>query len=965
MITGIEVVNTHLTIASLTGFTWLLLAGAATAEVPPGWPFAAVEKHPPPTVSDSTWPRNEIDAFVLRRLVERELRPAAPASKRVLVRRLYLDLLGLPPTPAETTAFVDDASLDAQSKLVNRLLDDRRYGERSARWWLDLARYADTAGYEGDPDLPHAWRYRDYVIDAFNSDKPYDLFIKEQIAGDEFAEILGAGDLPGVDAEKTVALTFLRLAPFTEPRGDESRHELLSEMTSTVSSVFLGLTVGCAKCHDHKYDAIPTRDFYRLQAFFATVQIQRPLPGDGFQIGGPLPASFYRPGEADAVAKRLRELDAEEKRNGVELAELRERVEKRLGSHAGFGIQAMGGPLGNDYVFERRAVSDGKPRRSVISSNGEQWDYYTDGARAEATGSLAGSNRGHWYGDIPSPRYVGLGQYTAGKGEPSDAPFFGSVAAILIFDHPLSAEERTKVDRYLAASPADREPLGVEGLRCWFDANDIDADPTTPNPAAGSPLKRWIDKVGRLTLSQTAAELQPKIQDRGNSNVVVFDNSFLIGDAAQAAFIKDQTGSIVTAYTSTNKREAYLLEVGGEGAFVSTFVNPTAASKFDWNDERITADERQRYERLTSRQRHLPQHRKRLQPLAMSLRHSYGPPYEPGVPVSRVKIRGEYDNPGEVVVPGFLTAITGSDQPAAIRLDPFKRWPTRSRRMALAKWIAAADNPLTARVIVNRLWAQHFGRGIVRTPSDFGALSSGPSHPQLIDWLALKLVENKWSLKSVHRLICNSAAYSQEAGVVDKNASQLDPNNTLLWRYPMRRLEGEAIRDSILAVSGRLNPQSYGLPIFPPLPDDIADRVKYSNSKWDTQHGDEGRRRSIYIYQQRTLNMPMLQTFDATVCDESKPRRSTSITPLQALALYNGPLVTAEAPHFARRVIEESGEDSAAQIALAFEYALGRPPGDDELSRLTDFYDAQESASAAMQSICRILFNTNEFLYIP
>ncbi|MDP7205600.1 MAG: DUF1549 domain-containing protein, partial [Pirellulaceae bacterium] len=269
----------------------VLMPRQATAEEEDRpWAFTPPRAVEPPVVDHADRVLNPVDAFVLARLEEQGLELAPAADRRTLVRRLYMDLVGLPPTPGEVRAFVDDEDPAAYEKLVDRLLDDSRYGERWARHWLDLARYADTAGYEGDPDLPHAWRYRDYVIDSFNRDKRYDLFIKEQIAGDEFSEILGAGDLPGVDAEKVVAMTFLRLAPFTEPRGDESRHEMLSEMTSTVGSVFLGMTVGCAKCHDHKYDAIPTRDFYRMKAFFATIQIPRPEPGDGFQIGGSLGA---------------------------------------------------------------------------------------------------------------------------------------------------------------------------------------------------------------------------------------------------------------------------------------------------------------------------------------------------------------------------------------------------------------------------------------------------------------------------------------------------------------------------------------------------------------------------------------------------------------------------------------------------------------------------------------------------
>ena len=692
------------------------------------WPFYQPSPVEVPKVQRDDWARNDIDRFVLRKLENQQLCPAPEASKQTLVRRLYFDLIGLPPSPREVEEFVQDTRREAYEELVNRLLNDKRYGERWARHWLDLARYADTAGYEGDPDLPHAWRYRDYVIDAFNDDKPYDLFIKEQIAGDEFEDIMGAGELPDVPPERIVAMTFLRLAPFTEPRGDETRHELLSEMTSTVGSVFLGLTVGCAKCHDHKHDQIPTADFYRMKAFFSTVQIPRPERGDIYQIGGPIDAEFYRDGEkewATSLRKKLRE----------------------------------------------------------------------------------------------------------------------------------------------QAASADHE---LAGLR------------NTIATRLGEPTKEG-DRIDALI--------------RGN-------------------------------------------------------------------DSRVTLAERRRYEFLSTRERYVKQHLKRLEPVSMSLRHSYGPPYEPGVPTSRIMIRGEYDNPGEVVKPGFLSVITGNQDPTPIRLDPFKRWPTRSRRMALANWIASAENPMTARVMVNRLWYWHFGQGIVRTPSDFGHLSGGPSHQGLLDWLALKFVEEKWSIKTMHRLIVNSATYRQSSAHDDAKANQVDPDNRLLWRFNRRRLEAEALRDSVLAVSGRLNPDQFGLPIFPPLPGDVAEAVKYSQSKWDTQYGPEGRKRSIYVYQQRTLTMPFMQSFDALVCEESRPRRRSSVTPLQALAMYNGQFVTEEAKHFAARVKQLTGKAARQQVHCAFRLALARSPSTSEVDRLEDLLKQALDADQGLVGICRVLYNTNEFAYI-
>nr|MCS5627404.1 DUF1553 domain-containing protein [Planctomycetota bacterium] len=335
-------------------------------------------------------------------------------------------------------------------------------------------------------------------------------------------------------------------------------------------------------------------------------------------------------------------------------------------------------------------------------------------------------------------------------------------------------------------------------------------------------------------------------------------------------------------------------------------------------------------------------------------------------PTTRVMIRGEYDNPGEIVKPGFLSCITGNEEPAKIRLDPFKRWPTRSRRMALANWIANGKNPLTARVMVNRLWHWHFGQGIVATPSDFGKLSGGAVNPELLDWLADRFVKGRWSIKSIHKLICNSRTYRQATVNQDSRAAELDPGNKLLWRFNRRRLEAEAVRDNVLSVSGRLNPDQFGLPIFPPLPGAIEEAVKWDKSKWDTQGGSEGRKRSIYIYQQRTLNMPFLQSFDSTVCDTSRDQRRSSVTPLQSLAMYNGDFVSREAKFFAQRVQAAAGDDPAKQVEQAFLLAFARPPSQEEKTRMVELLgsSAGESGKGSLVALCRVLFNTSEFIYI-
>ena len=961
----------------MLGMSWVMLASGAQAER--AWPFFAPKVEDAPSVERTDWVRNDIDRFVLQKLAAAQLEPAAEASRQTLVRRLYFDLIGLPPTPDELRAFVADTDERAYEKLVDQLLADKRYGERWARYWLDLARYADTAGYEGDPDLPHAWRYRDYVIDAFNNDKPYDVFIREQIAGDEFQEIMGAGELPETPPERIVALTFLRLAPFTEPRGDETRHEMLSEMTSTVGSVFLGLTVGCAKCHDHKHDAIPTADFYRMKAFFSTIQIPPPERGDGYQIGGPTQAEFYRDGEKEWAAQLEKSLRRQASFAKDELVELRAAVGQRLGvdngEGAGFGIQTIAG--GNDYFFDRRNVTDGEAHVSVVNADDGAWTIYSDGRQA-TLGSLAGSNQGRWFHSIAEPRHISLGQHTAGYGDPSGGEHVGTFAEIMIYDRPLEDSDRARIlayfhTKYTTSQTAAHVEPPQEDLQFWLDAGDLDADPATANPPNGTRVAAWVDRINGMTLGQSDSQLQPRMSTLGpNASAAVrFENDFLRGSVAGAPFVTNKRGAIVVVYSATHDHEGYGFEVGGGGQFLSTFVNPRATATGNpvddllrSGDSRITRDERRRFEFLSTRDRFVKQHLKRLQPAAMSLRHSFGPPYEPSVPVSRIMIRGEYDNPGEVVRAGFLSVITGNKDPAPIRLDPFKRWPTRSRRMALANWIASPDNPMTARVMVNRLWYWHFGRGIVQTPSDFGYLSGGPSHPELLDWLALKFVENKWSIKEMHRLVVNSSTYRQKSAHENARAEIIDPDNRLLWRFNRQRLSAEAIRDSVLYVSGRLNPEQFGLPIFPPLPGDVAEAVKYSESKWDAQYGPAGRKRSIYIYQQRTLTMPFMQTFDALVCDESRPRRRASVTPLQALAMYNGDFVNEEAKFFAARVKRLADTDTRSRIRHACELALGRPPSESESHQLSRLIESAKSPDEGLVGLCRVLYNTNEFAYI-
>jgi hypothetical protein len=714
------------------------------------WAFQKLRKQDLPAVRNSAWVRNEIDRFLLAKLESKELKPSAEADKRTLMRRLYFDLVGLPPSPDEIRAFLEEQSPNAYQNLVDKLLADPRYGERWGRHWLDLARYADTNGYEGDPEWPHAWRYRDYVIDAFNADKPYDQFIREQVAGDEFFQVVSAVPAPPPEPEKAVALSFLRLAPFNRtPVSDENRDSLLSEMTSTVGSVFLGMTVGCAKCHDHKYDMIPTRDFYRLKAFFATVQIT-----NTGRAGGAEPAEFYRPGEK-------------------EWAEARQQL---------FAKQ-LAAAEAEDKEFQQPLIAKLKAVRAARSSEKKE-----EGAAKEIT--------------------------------------FKEVEQVL------NAE---------------------------------------------------------------------------NNNAAALDGK---------------------------------------------------------KDETFTAEEVDAYRKFSERIARLKKKVERVAPFCMGLRNADGPPMGPSVPTTYVLVRGDYNTIGEAVEPGFPSAISGTSEPAELELDRYKMFPTRGRRMTLANWIASPENPLTARVMVNRLWQHHFGRGIVETPSDFGKNGGRPTHPELLDWLALKFIEEKWSIKSMHRIILNSAAYRQDSKTPNAKAAQIDPENQYLWRFNRQRLEGEPVRDAVLSVSGRLNLEHGGLPVYPAMPAGVAEVRVQGVDTWETSEEPAALRRSIYIFQRRAQPLPILETFDAPVPNASCERRRHSVSSLQALSMYGGEFANNEARHFAERVRKETGPDAREQVERAFVLAFARPPSGRELEDALAFMKAVPAGQNALVGLCRVLLNANEFVYV-
>jgi mono/diheme cytochrome c family protein len=718
-------------------------ANAAPGDARSWWAVRKVMKPATPDVKEWHCVRNPIDQFVVSRLESSGIAPAPEASKAVLLRRVFFDLVGMPPTPSESREFLADESPDAWERLVDRLLADPRYGERWGRHWLDVVRYADSGGSEYDREYSHLWRYRDYVIRAFNDDKPYDRFIIEQLAGDEI-------DAPTIASRE--ALGFLRLSPeHGSPNKDANRQFLLNDLTAAVGSIFLGVTAGCAQCHDHKYDPVTQKDFYRLQAFFVGIRME--------QVDLP-----FEPADVERFAAGRK--TAEE-----HLADVQKQAEAL------------------ETVFLARL-------KDVLAAEG----VAADDAAKQAT--------------------------------------------------------KAELDKRLAKAEPEAAGLLTQGTVRRFTAED------------------------RLALARLRNDVVAASAD---------------GVFEKGAALRRVDRYLPRAHVATNTTQDYFANV-------------------------------------------------------------------PHLPVAFVRIRGEVDRPGEMVRPGFLSAVVGNHDPAPPRIDKFGN--VEKFRIGLAEWIAGPDNPLAPRVMVNRLWQYHFGHGIVRTANNFGRNGTPPTHPELLDWLAAQFIESGWSVKAMHRVIVNSATYRQRSDYLSAEGSRIDPENRLLWRMIRRRLEGEAIRDGILSVSGRLNPEMGGPGIYPPLPDGMMDRTFYKHSRfWEPTDGPESRQRSVYIFNRRQLDFPLLAALDAPVFGSPNEQRAVSTTPLQALLLRNGRLVNDEAVQFAGCIAESAASDRAAQVREAWQRALTRPPTVEELRDALEFL-ATEPAGEGLPGLCRVLFNLNEFVYV-
>jgi mono/diheme cytochrome c family protein len=800
------------------------------------WSFKPVTNPAPPETADKAWPRNPVDQFILARLEKEGLHPASEADRVTWIRRVTLDLTGLPPTPEEVERFVKDTRGDAYEQVVDRLLASPRYGERWAQHWLDVVRYADTHGFEVNTERPNAWPYRDYVIRAFNQDVPYDRFIREQIVGDALGEDAATGFLV------TASVLLPGQIGKDEPSKRLARQDSIDEIVNNIGQTFLGLSVGCARCHDHKFDPISQRDYYSMQAFVAGVEyLDRDLhtpEAEALRKEGKLLKS--RIGDIDQQLSRFVPLA----NSGTE----RPPVNARMNTDRFAPLKAR------RVRFTIRQTNNLEPcldELEVFDTAGHNVALAGEGATATSSGDTVVADRHEL-------KHINDGQYGNSHSWMSNEKGRGWVAIEFPEEHLI---DRVVWGRDREGQYQDR--LATDYVIEVADASGewrVVADASDREPFQPSEKKKKKKKEPET----------PSFSTKGLSPEETAEANHLVGERA--------------------KVEAKLKQDESDGKVF--------AGKFRAPDD------------------------------------------------IHLLNRGDPEQPREEIVPAVLSALGTLQLP--------KETPEQERRRALAEWIASPQNPLTARVMVNRIWQGHFGTGLVETPSDLGRNGAKPSHPELLDWLASGFARSGWSVKQLHRLIVLSATYRQSNRIEPQTESR-DADDRLLWRYPSRRLEAEAIRDSMLAVSGRLNLKMYGRGF------DLFDkRGGLTGFEPVESFSGDGLRRMIYAHKVRREREAVFGAFDCPDAGQSTAHRRESTTPIQALNLFNSRFTVDESEALAARAKADAGDDVTAQVRRVWQLALSRDPDPAEMT------EAQPVVrNYGLATICRALFNSNEFLYLP
>jgi hypothetical protein len=836
------------------------------------WAYLPPVRPQPPAVKRKRWVQNPIDAFVLARLEKEGLTASVPASKETLLRRVSLDLIGLPPTPEELDAFLADESPDAYEKAVDRLLASPHYGERQARPWLDLARYADTHGYEKD-NRRTAWKWRDWVIAAFNADMPFRQFTVEQLAGDL---------LKDATVDQQVATGFHRNTLLNQEGGidvEEARWEVLVDRVNTTATVWLGSTLACAQCHDHKFDPISQKDYYRMLAFFDNgeyrIKNQGPRVMDNWiiepelELPTPEQANRKKALEAD-IARVQARLDADT----PALAAARARWQTERGGPAAPWIA-----LRPTQALSRSGASLAVARDGLVTASGPNPDKDVYTLVARAAGAVTGL-RLEALADGPNA--------SPGRSDYGDFTLTGLALTVRTADGGARAVRLTRAEADEGDAPAaidDDSETGWGGV-----------DPTRSQTLVFAPAEP-IPAGATLTLRLEHESGQPK------HNLARFRISVTAGPNPWGGLaLPERLGSVgapLTAEEARRQREAL--------AAYHRSVAPSLAP----DRGKIRALRRE----LSALQI----------PTAMVLRERPGGE-RPSTPF---RVRGSYLAPGERVYAGV---------PALLPPLPEDVMPNR---LGLARWLTDPSHPLTARVAVNRVWEQYFGRGLVETSEDFGTQGERPTHPELLDWLATEFQRLDTRLKPLHRLIVTSATYRQSSRIT-RQLREADPYNRLLARGPRFRLEAETIRDVALAASGLLSRKVGGPSVFPYQPEGIWDNP-YSDDRWTQSEGEDRHRRGLYTFIRRTAPYPSLTVFDAPSREFCTARRVRTNTPLQALNTLNDPAFFEAARALAARTLREAPPVDQERLARAFRLCTARAPSEEEAKTLLAYQQKERA----------------------
>ncbi|HKQ79429.1 MAG TPA: PSD1 and planctomycete cytochrome C domain-containing protein [Blastocatellia bacterium] len=839
--------------------------------IPQHWAFVAPARPKPPSVKNRSWVRTPIDNFVLAQLEKQGLAPSPEADKVTLFRRLNLDLTGLPPAIEEVDLFLNDAGLDAYGKQVNRLLESPHYGERWGRWWLDAARYADTNGFEKDR-ARSIWPYRDWVIKAFNQDMPFDRFTIEQLAGDL---------LPQPTLDNQVATGFLRNSMLNQEGGvdpEQFRVEGVIDRVDAVGKAFLGLTISCAQCHNHKFDPIAQTEYYRFYAFLNN--------DDEPAIEVP----------DEKMAERRKEI----------LSKIATIENDLIAGDADLPKRMSAWEIGvRNYETRWTPIKDGE----IFAAFGVKFERLEDGSFV-AKGDNATTNNyivraKTSLKKISGVRVEFLTDPHLPRGGPGRAPDGGFYFSEFSFE----------------AAPLDK-PDAVEKIAL----DNVTADFELPD----SPAKNVIDGNFKTHWSSDAGPVR-----RNQNRQFVFETRGTIGYDNGAAL----TFQLAQKRDDSIDTEQRQPNIGRFRISVTDAPNPKA-DPLPASARRILsipADQRSELQRrevfgfYRAIDPALVEANKKIDELMREW--PYGPTTLALVPreiprETRIFNRGDWKRPGDAVNPGV---------PAALHQFPKDAPPNR---LGLAMWIVDKNNPLTARVIVNRIWQQYFGQGLVTTPEDFGSRCEHPSHPELLDWLAAEFIESGWSIKHIHRLIVNSAVYRQSSKVTPK-LLEVDPYNRWLARAPRIRVESEIVRDVALAASGLLNRKIGGPSVFPPLPAGVMD-LAYGGFRWDNATGMDRYRRGMYTFWKRTVPYPSMVAFDSPNGDFSCTRRVRSNTPLQALTTLNDTMFVEAAQALAIRIWKNGGSDDRSRMIHAFRLCVSREPDQFELRKLMELLDDQK-----------------------